>query len=572
MIDWLKIVASSFWLAGLALVLAVAGYEDYLRSLSHPSARTVWRAIANSRWTRLGALLFCTGMALTGSTWLETGLWALVGAAVLYGSWRDLLGWQPLRLRSPQNLGLDGPPSDLAARQPRGVTSPAARDIAKRIIRLELVWLGLLAIFILFPNGDNVAALLGLPALWVVRRVARGRFVPRTPLDWAIALILLMLLVSLFATPDINISLRHVCGLLFGIALYYAIVEWASTSRRFDRAVYACALGGMALAAFGLVATNWADKFPMLTRFGSKLPVLMRGLPGLGGGVNPNELAGSLVWVLPLQLAVLGWSAYRRSGRHAGPARWRLVTLLSVLSVALTGFTMILTQSRGGFLGLALGIGLLVWIALPRLRLLFPALLLAGVAVALVVGPQTISDKLARLYGQGLSIDNGLFSLHSRTIIWAHAVYGIEDFPITGMGMDTFHWLLPILYPISEFTSSTGLPHAHDQFLQAALDLGLPGLVAYLAIWMAAFGLVILGIRGSPDRRDRVLATGMGASLLAYFVFGVTDVVPLGTRPGLFFWALLALLVAVNQKPAPSIAGPSPLSIEHAEAREPVLV
>jgi len=439
-------------------------------------------------------------------------------------------------------------------------------------MRFELLWLGLLAIFILFPNGDNIAALLGLPALWVVSRVARGHFVPRTPLDWAIALMMVMLLLSLFATPDINISLRHVCGLLFGVALYYAIVEWISTPRRLDRAVYACALGGMALAAFGLVSTNWADKFPLLTRFGSKLPVLMRGLPGLGDGVNPNELAGSLVWVLPLQLAVLGWGAYGRTAEQAGPVRRRLVTLLSLLAVAVTGFTMVLTQSRGGFLGLALGIGLLVWLALPRLRLVFPALLVVGVAITLVVGPQTISDKLSRLYGEGLSIDNGVHSFESRTIIWAHAIYGIEDFQITGMGMDTFHWLLPILYPISEFTSDTGLPHAHDQFLQAALDLGLPGLVAYFAIWMASVWLVARGVRGSPNKRGRALAAGMGAGLLAYAVFGITDVVPLGTRPGLFFWAILALLVALHQKPAPAVPDQSPPAREQAETREPVLV
>src|SRR5439155_25330531 len=121
--------------------------------------------------------------------------------------------------------------------------------------------------------------------------------------------------------------------------------------------------------------------------------------------------------------------------------------------------------------------------------------------------------------------------------------------------MDSFRRLLPLLHPISEFSPDTNLPHAHKHLLQTALDLGLPGLVAYLAIWMLAAGLVALAIRGSPGGWERAMAAALGAGLLAYFAFGITDTVPLGARPGLFFWALLALLVALFHLRRPTQRG-----------------
>ena len=85
--------------------------------------------------------------------------------------------------------------------------------------------------------------------------------------------------------------------------------------------------------------------------------------------------------------------------------------------------------------------------------------------------------------------------------------------------------------------------HAHNHLLQAALDLGLPGLIAYLSIWLLAAVMVVQTWRAAGPSQ-RVLAVGLAAGLLAHFVYGMTDVVALGAKPGMFWWWLLALLVA----------------------------
>ena len=95
-------------------------------------------------------------------------------------------------------------------------------------MRLEPLWLALLLPFFLFPTPGSILVLLGLPALWIIRRVARGRFSPATPFDWAICLLLLSVLVSLYATYDLRVSLDKITLLLFSVAALYAIVEWTS--------------------------------------------------------------------------------------------------------------------------------------------------------------------------------------------------------------------------------------------------------------------------------------------------------------------------------------------------------
>jgi hypothetical protein len=50
--------------------------------------------------------------------------------------------------------------------------------------------------------------------------------------------------------------------------------------------------------------------------------------------------------------------------------------------------------------------------------------------------------------------------------------------------------------------------------------------------------------RSNAPPVHRVLAIGIAAGLLAHFVYGNTDVVALGAEPGMFWWWILALMVA----------------------------
>src|SRR5262245_26515349 len=171
MVDWIEVISNAFWLAGLALVLAAASYADYRRSLARLPARATWDMLVNSGWARLGGLMFCAGMFLTAGAWLERGLWAVLALYLPYQWWQGQPAHSTSRPPSAPNQASYSPEATSSSSPPRQAAAQAVKALAERVIQLELLWLVLLVPFVLFlsPARAGVAALLGLPILWVVR-------------------------------------------------------------------------------------------------------------------------------------------------------------------------------------------------------------------------------------------------------------------------------------------------------------------------------------------------------------------------------------------------------------------
>jgi putative inorganic carbon (HCO3(-)) transporter len=139
----------------------------------------------------------------------------------------------------------------------------------------------------------------------------------------------------------------------------------------------------------------------------------------------------------------------------------------------------------------------------------------------------------------------GTFStLNYRKDLWPWALAAIEDFPFSGVGLGAFRLVAFRLYPLTIDIGDIG--HAHSMFLQTALDLGLPGLVVYLAILLVA---AAAGWRVA--RRDeglRSISLGLLAGLAAFHIFGLADAVALGAKPAMVFWFALGLLAAMSKR------------------------
>jgi len=540
MIDWASVLENSVWLAGLAIIFSVFSLASYNAGTQGPGRHPVWLLFARSGWTLTGAILFCLGMALTAGPGLEAALWALL-VPILSILWALL---RPVPIAATGNTEYRVPSTEYE------VASRRSSFVAERIVRLELLWLLLLSPFFLFPgNGwPGILAVAALALIWIARRLARGHFVPATPLDWPVCLMMLMVAVSLFVTFDPALSLEKVTGLLLGIGLYYAIVDFVSSANRdgLKWAVAGYAAAGLLLALVGLLGTDWSSKFSFLNGVVGKLPSILTGLPGAENGINPNETAGALLWVLPVQLALvrIAWSRDIRSARYG-----KAILAGAIAAAAISAGVLLLTESRAALVAALAGCLVLLWAIVPHTRrvgIAAGALAVIAVAAALYIGPGNI---VSSVFSESASFELGDYirSAQSRMEIWSRALYGIQDFPLTGMGMNAFRRLMPALYP-SSYPPDADLAHAHNHLLQVALDLGLPGLVAYVALWLVFVALVVDLLRQSSSGPIRWLAGGIGGGLAAYAVFGMVDTVALGAKPGIFFWALIALLVATWQR------------------------
>jgi putative inorganic carbon (HCO3(-)) transporter len=381
---------------------------------------------------------------------------------------------------------------------------------------------------------------------------------PRTPLDWPVLLILLSVLISIWSTFDLSYSIGKIAGLLLGVTVFYIVVELAQSRSVLGRIITVFVICGVGLALISALGTRWSAKFFLLQPLLTQLSPVLQGVRQAETGFNPNQVGGVLIFFIPLQLLWSGYWLHQVFGSTSASSRDKPATddraiehedskrkavwlaILSGGSLLITAGILFLTQSRGAIGGLLLG---LVVITAIRTRW---GKVLAGLSlVALLVIIKT--GAVNELVGSGLQTEAvGTISLVSRLEIWARALAGLADFPL-GMGMNNFRRVMPVLYPPFSGPFIADIAHAHNHLLQAGLDLGLPGLVAYVALWLGAGFLLVQIITQTGDRLYRTVALGLAGGLSAYFGYGLTDAVALGAKPGFVFWWAVGLVVATHQ-------------------------
>ena len=429
-------------------------------------------------------------------------------------------------------------------------------QLAEVLVRFEWMIGLLVAPLLLFPDAFRSLALLVIPLTWSLRRIARGRFIDGTPLNWSITLLVIMVLVSLYATYDIAVSLPKVTGILLGVAVFYGVVHHSIDRRSWAISLATFLLGGFGLALGGLIGTNWDVKFAFMEPVLSLFPLRVKGLPGALQGFHPNEVAGALLWFIPLawSLGLLAILRFDEIKSILGRLRAWLI-LVSVMFLGMvTTLVLILTQSRGGIVALVVTSPIILkgtlsntWrrsTVLEWLFLLASLLITSGYLLGAPTAQGAVSEwRMAE--NPGLSLDN----LVGRVEIWSRAIYAIQDFPFTGMGLNTFRHMIHLLYPLFTISPEIDIGHAHNAFLQAALDLGILGLIAYLSINISALWMLVQVWQRRdrlpfPKPYNRALIFGLGGGLTAYLVYGLFDTLALGAKPGVFWWYLLGLIAS----------------------------
>lgn len=307
------------------------------------------------------------------------------------------------------------------------------------------------------------APMLGLVYLFLQRAVEK-RFQSNSVIDVAAILFVIVLLFNIALAVIPENTLYPLLRILSGIALYYAVVHWSRNGISLRWLSVLTGFATLGLCLFSLIAVNWTSG----KLFFIPLSVYERFSVFVRDTIHPNVLAGSLIAIIPLSLAMLLFG-------------WKKITWLERLlfSFVLIGasISLILTQSRGGLL--ALSAALLVVFLLRSRKFWFVAFagVLVGIGLLVFYGQPEFVRRLSDI----ISIEG----LGQREDIWLRAIYMIEDFPITGVGLGHFSDAFRIFYPMS-LDPTSHMPHAHNLFLQVGADLGIPGLVVWLSIQLSS--------------------------------------------------------------------------------------
>jgi putative inorganic carbon (hco3(-)) transporter len=394
---------------------------------------------------------------------------------------------------------------------------------------------------------------LGWLALWAITR----RPFPATPFNAALLLWLLALAVGIGVTADPDLTLPKATGLILAVAVFRFVVTAVQQRSHLNRAAAAYLLLGLGLTALGAFSAQWRFKVPIVEQLLGRLPPQLFILPeSPDAGISLNQLAGTILMVWPLLLALVVGQTQLRSHRSSYLAA-------ALLWLLLTGLLLV-TQSRSAWIGALAGLLVLtaMWSSLmPPSRqrrlagTLLLLLLLSGIVTAWLAGP----ERWQRMWLEppGETAVGNLGTVPFRAEVWQWGIMAVQDFPFTGTGLGTFRRVVFRFYPIA-VSPTYDIAHAHNIFLQVALDVGLPGLVSYVALLMVVGFLAWQVAANNPDLRP--LTLGILASLVALHAYGLSDALAPGSKPGVLFWYALALIAAtatLAQKPTPTAAHPA---------------
>ena len=324
-------------------------------------------------------------------------------------------------------------------------------------------------------------------------------------MDKPILLLMLMLMVSLYPSIDLAASIPKYLGILLGIVLFYAVVNTVQTRTEAAAAGWLLVALGVGVALVGLIGTNWQGAKFGLDNLTAQLPKLVRDVEASQrtlSGFHPNEVGGTLCLFLPTGLALT-----------VGSSRWRAIALVASVLMALT---LLVTQSRSAFIGTGVALLFLAGASQPKLLYGLPVLLLAAAAAVYAVGPEQLLDVLFPAQAESV-----VGSWESRAEVWQRAWYMIQDFPYTGVGLNTFPKVVALLYPLFLAPDASTITHAHNLYLQTAVDLGLPGLVAFMGILVGFYLSLWRAWQAQTNEpHTRALILGLAGGVLAHLVFG----------------------------------------------------
>ena len=323
---------------------------------------------------------------------------------------------------------------------------------------------------------------------------------------------------SLSVPGTLQTGLLRAAFVLFALV----IINGITSRRQLDTLIFLCVLVAAVISLYGIGQYLFGWGYQSAAWWDANM------FEGISFRVtstleNPNMMGQYLILMIPLGGAGLLSAKDNRS------------RIFYFAACAVMCVCMILTFSRGAWLGLLFAGALFCLFINPRLILLAPVALV----VLWFVLPDTVINRFTSI---GNLTDN---STSYRVYIWMGTLAMLKDYWLCGVGPG--EGAFNTVYPAYSYNAITA-PHAHNLLLQIVCDAGIVELLIFLVLLVVYARTLCVAISREKEWHSRIHQIALLSGAAGFMVQAMTDYSFYNYRVMFIFWAYLALGVAASRR------------------------
>lgn len=370
-----------------------------------------------------------------------------------------------------------------------------------------------------FSNSATEIFAISIIGFFIIKRIHKREFrLPRTPINIFLYVLWAIIFITFLRSAYFSESIRGFLRIIKYSFLFFALVEFFNEDEsRLKRAFWAVAviacftfLNGIfqAIFNFDIMRHHTIDKDDYLRRIQSSF-------------VHPNDFGAYIIFVLPLLLCFL--CPHLKKGRR----------IFLLINCMLGAYCLVRTSSRGAWLGFFLGVIVYFFFYKKKIAILIP--------IALVLS--------IMLFPHGLDRLKALFAFEQNTVwermqLWKGTWNMIKVHPFLGFGVNTFSRYFieykPAAYP--------DIRYAHNSYLQMWSEIGIFGLLTFLALVITILRQALRGIRNKlREGLTGFVLLGLASGYIAFLIQSGLDTNLFSLTVTTLFWIMSAYLISLNK-------------------------
>jgi len=319
-------------------------------------------------------------------------------------------------------------------------------------------------------------------------------------------------LISISMSESIKIAMLMIAFVMF----YFVVINVITTRKQLKTILYMMLIVGALTAVYGIYQYVYGDVYSQAWLDADMFEdIRMRVYSTLE---NPNVYGEYLLLIIPFTIALFwtekGWK--------------KKIFLLGVILI--TGIALILTFSRGCWLGIIFAIAVLALIIDKRFVFLGILLLLLSPFIL----PDTIISRFTSI---GNMEDT---STSYRVYIWMGTIAMLRDYWISGVGMGITSF--NTIYPLYSYNNIKA-PHSHNLYLQIIVEYGIVGFIVMVGVMYNYFKMAIISLKSKKN----IALGGLMAGIIGFLIQSMTDHTWYNYRVVLLFWVMIGLTVTASK-------------------------